>query len=208
MSINHRTFSEVLHSPRIPVKEIALKEWDVVIDAIEQGDQILLVRKGGIVEETKEFRLEDTSFYLYPTYLHQNPELVREPYSARVDPSDQGALQPEQVDLRLLAHVTDDIELNDEHALKKLLDYHILTEDYANRRLRWKKGKPLHILIIRAYRLSQAISVPVLEQYQGCKSWITLQKRIQGVDCIPVLEDERFHKMRMEVLKRLGLLKD
>lgn len=190
MSMNHRSFSEQLHCPRIPVKEIGLKEWAVVIDAIKKGEQLILVRKGGLIEETKEFRLEDTSFYLYPTFEHNTSSPLQE------------------ASICCLAHVTDDIELSDGHALEKISSFHIFTDEYAKQHLYWKKTKPLHILIVRAYGLSKPVTIPVLEQYSGCRSWIKLETAIEKVDFIPILDDRDFHNKRMEILRRLGLAVD
>ena len=57
------------------VPEHALKEWAVTIAALAAGDQVLIVRKGGIGE--KRFELPHPRFYLFPTYAHQRPELVK-----------------------------------------------------------------------------------------------------------------------------------
>ena len=38
-----------------PVCRIALKEWAVAVKALDRGEQIMLLRKGGIREEGKDF---------------------------------------------------------------------------------------------------------------------------------------------------------
>src|SRR5260221_2602209 len=63
----------------------ALKEWTVTVQALGDGAQIVLVRKGGIREEAREFRVEEQAFLLYPTYEHQRPDLLQPPYRARLD---------------------------------------------------------------------------------------------------------------------------
>ena len=63
------------------VAEHALKEWAVTIAALEAGDQVLIVRKGGIGE--KRFELPHPRFYLFPTYAHQRPELVKPAWRER-----------------------------------------------------------------------------------------------------------------------------
>ena len=55
---------------------IALKEWAITVDALASGEQILLMRKGGIHEESKDFRIIHDEFLLYPTYEHQRPCLL------------------------------------------------------------------------------------------------------------------------------------
>src|SRR4051812_1342658 len=47
----------------------SLKEWSTVIDALGRGEQVILIRKGGIADP--KFGVEAKEFYLYPTYFHQ-----------------------------------------------------------------------------------------------------------------------------------------
>src|SRR5207248_6056957 len=49
----------------------ALKEWAVICQALAEGRQALLVRKGGIAEATGTFEVEQRRFWLFPTYVHQ-----------------------------------------------------------------------------------------------------------------------------------------
>ncbi len=208
MGIGVRSFSVDLHSPYLPVKEVALKEWAVCIDAIASGQQVVLVRKGGITEETREFRLEETSFYFYPTYEHQKAHLIKPEFQARVESSLQGVqLPPEEVMITHAAHVVDDISLDAEEDLKKLDPFHIMTHDYATERLQWKHDKPLHILTVRAYALTEPKRVKVDRSYIGCKSWLKLTDPITDTDLVPVLSVEEFEAKRQLIFDRLGLHK-
>ena len=65
--------------------QMALKEWAITVEAMAQGDQILLLRKGGIHENGKDFRVIHREFLFYPTYLHQKEDLLQ--------PSHQPALR-------------------------------------------------------------------------------------------------------------------
>ena len=55
----------------------AFKEWAVVVDALGRGEQILILRKGGISEETRHFRISAERFLLFPTYEHQRADLLQ-----------------------------------------------------------------------------------------------------------------------------------
>src|SRR6202007_2664092 len=57
---------------------IAFKEWAVTVRALAEGEQLLTLRKGGIREPEKHFKLEYERFFLYPTLDHQRPALVRQ----------------------------------------------------------------------------------------------------------------------------------
>ncbi|MGI8550821.1 MAG: DUF1802 family protein, partial [Dehalococcoidia bacterium] len=48
------------------MRALALKEWAAVIDALQRGEQIVTLRKGGIRE--KAFLVEGRSFFLLPTF--------------------------------------------------------------------------------------------------------------------------------------------
>jgi len=206
MPISIRSFSEELHSPHIPVKAVALKEWAACIDALGDGTQHILVRKGGILEETREFRIEETSFYLYPTYEHQNKELLKPGERERLARVGDGIeLPPQQVTITHAAHVVDDITFKHEEPLGKLDPYHILTHQYATERLQWRSNEPLHILVVRTYRLSEPKTITVRDEYLGCRSWITLAEAIADTDLIPVLDAEAFRRVRDEIHELLGV---
>lgn len=207
MTISFRSFSKEIHSPYLPIKEVALKEWAVCIEALAQGEQLILVRKGGIVEETRDFRLEETSFYLYPTYEHQRADLIKKQYRDVLEQTKQGIeLPPKQVTITHAAHVVDDIAIKeDADALKKLDSFHILTHDYAKERLLWQASQPLHIMVVRAYKLTEPKTIPVEASYSGCKSWLKLAEPIQGTDLEPVMSQEQFWNQRQELFEALGV---
>ena len=55
---------------------IAFKEWAVVVEALGHGEQILLLRKGGIRENCGEFHVDHRRFWLFPTVFHEAEESV------------------------------------------------------------------------------------------------------------------------------------
>jgi len=50
---------------------IAFKEWAVVVDALGRGEQVLILRKGGIREQRGEFHADHHEFWLFPTQYHE-----------------------------------------------------------------------------------------------------------------------------------------
>lgn len=183
---------------------IALREWAVAVNALEEGRQVIVLRKGGIAEETKEFRLESPEFYLFPSYEHQRPNLVKPEARAAVqlrqEITDE---QSERVCITSYAEVIKDIEISDMETLRRLDELHIWTEDYAEERLKWKRTKPLHVLILRVYKLEKPLDIPMRASYGGCKSWLWLE----GVSSqlrIPVMNDEQFAHQLAAVKKQLN----
>ncbi len=182
----------------------ALKEWASAIEALGAGEQIMLMRKGGIVEETKDFRLVSPRFYLMPTYEHQRRELLKEPYRGLVDRTiDEWDPQARTVRIAYYAEAVHDLEIDDQAMLDKLREFHIWTDAFADERLKWKRKQPLHVLLLRVYRLSQPIDIPLLDAYTGCKSWVSLERKMPSMDRSPVLSDEMFQEVVTNIIESL-----
>lgn len=187
-----------------PTSTLSLKEWAVAIKALGEGKQIITVRKGGLYEETREFKLENDTFYLYPTYEHQKADMVKPEYHALLDATLEGwSIEKTTVDIRYFAKITDDVELMDEAKLRALAPYHIWTDNFADVRLHWKKKQPLHILFARVYELSEPIHIEIDEAYKGCKSWHHLLSPIEQGQFRPVLSDEEYEAKRAEIMQVL-----
>ena len=151
----------------------AYKEWAVIVHALLEGEQILDVRKGGIREDGRHFSLQSTRLWLYPTAEHQKPELLKEPYRhwldlARAAPVGKPIVVGGWADVVRVATITTAEELA---AIESKL---IWTPDYAASRLGWKHRDPLWVLALRVHRLLEPVSVPWLERYGGCTSWVEL----------------------------------
>ncbi|MFB0842550.1 DUF1802 family protein [Paenibacillus oleatilyticus] len=170
---------------------VGLKEWAVAVEALKQGEQILIMRKGGIREETRDFQVESESFYLYPTYEHQRKELIKPAFAERVDeraPEWSG----KQAEIGCYVELAEDILIETEEQLAKLKPFHLWTDRLAEERLKWKRAKPLHVMVLRVYALDEPVRIPVLDEYNGCKSWIGLPESLHGAPRRPVLTDEAF----------------
>jgi hypothetical protein len=171
----------------------ALKEWAVAVDALEQGKTIMLLRKGGIKEERNRFSVAHNQILLYPTYEHQQPNLLKTEYAPQVKPVTSG-WHPETVRLGSWAEITDILPVTEESTVTALLPYHIWNEQFVNDRLKWKPRQPLYILVLRAYRLPQPQIIPYRSEYGGCRSWIDLAEPISIEGVIPVLDDAEYIK--------------
>jgi hypothetical protein len=169
----------------------ALKEWAVAVDALEQGKMIMLLRKGGIKEEGNHFSVTHNRILLYPTYEHQQPNLLKPEYAAQVTPVTSG-WHPETVQISSWAEITDILLVSDEKAVVTLLPYHIWNEQFVSDRLRWKPRQSLFILLLRTYRLPQPQLIPYRPEYGGCRSWIDLTEAINLEGIVPVLDDTTY----------------
>lgn len=184
-------------------ERIALKEWAAAIQALESGEQILIMRKGGIEEETRDFELQSHSFFLYPTYEHQKKELFKEPWQALVDRS-MANWSPEgrEVEVTCFAEAVEDWEVTSQEEMDKLREFHVWNDTFASERLRWKRTKPLHVILLRVYKLAVPQRIGIEPDYAGCKSWIGLQGIDESAARVPVLSDEQF-AARCEQVRRV-----
>jgi hypothetical protein len=185
-------------------KPVALREWAVAVRALEEGRQVIVLRKGGIAEETRDFRLESPHFYLFPSFEHQKLHLVK-PEVAETIAATQAEAEatPGMVRIASYAEVVEDIEVTDSETLQRLDELHIWTEDYAEERLKWKQTKPLHVLILRVYGLTEPADVELNESYAGCKSWIRVEEELPAPKSYPVLDNEKFDYMAELVRKAI-----
>ena len=170
----------------------ALKEWAVTVEALERGAQIVLLRKGGIREEGKEFRAVYPQFLLYPTYEHQRADLMKPAFAKELRELLERRTDWERVTFTHWARLEEALELTDAAALGRLSPFHIWSDDYAESRLRWKPRKPLTAMLLRVYRLAEAQQIPYIPAFGGCRSWVTLDSEVALGELTPVMTEDQF----------------
>ena len=152
----------------------ALKEWAVAVKALGEGRQVLLVRKGGISEETRDFRIQAERFLLFPTYEHQRADLLQPRFRSDLDEVLARRGDADRVTIDTWAELTDLFELTEPWQIEAVAPHYCWTLGYAEERLRWRPRKPLLLMAVRAYRLAEPLDLPNLAEYGGCKSWLQL----------------------------------
>ena len=177
-----------------------LKEWAVTVRALESGDTMLVVRKGGIRE--KAFAVKDSRFLLLPGYEHQRPELLKPEYRELLreipDLTDEGPLR-----FTSFAEVKEAYEISEPASLAAIDPFHIWTPEYVESRFKWRPKKPLTVLILRTYLLPEPVELSYSESYAGCRSWIELEQRVSTAGARPALEDESFERLVTPALAAL-----
>ena len=188
----HRILAAQEFSLPASALRLALKEWAVTVKAMDEGQQILLLRKGGIREEAKEFRLLHPRFLLYPSYEHQQESLLQPAFHRALAATFRE--RPEE-GFALFTHwgeVTESFDIMEEERVAALTPLHIWTAEYAAKRLHWRPRKPLMAMLVRLYRLPSARLVPVLPRYAGCTSWVELEDEISVEGSVPAVSESRF----------------
>ena len=157
---------------------LALKEWSIICKALEDGNQTILLRKGGILEYKKGFEIRQKSFLLFPTLEHQAEEYLQSKYLQTYDLLLRGNksqdIQNKTNTLWVLARIEAIQEFHDHEMLPVLEKYHIWNEKYVNMRMNYNPKKPMNALLLRVYKLPQPISIDVNPEWAGCKSWIDI----------------------------------
>jgi hypothetical protein len=180
---------------------VALKEWASVCSALEEGRQILLLRKGGILEAIGGFELEHPQFFLFPTYLHQNAQMLKEPQRKRLLTLSE---EPAQITLSSAATVTDILRLRDRAQMDRLDAEHIWTAPLIDMRFSYRPQNPLYLLLVRVYRLDQPIAIQNTPQYAGCKSWVPLESSIATAGARPVIDDAAYESRRQRIATEIS----
>jgi hypothetical protein len=182
----------------------AFKEWAVIVDALGRGEQILILRKGGILEGRGGFRVEHPQFLLFPTLFHQQREAVIPAAQARFDEIVQRFPDPEVVRIEYFADVVEWRQLESLSTAESLRGQHCWRDDVIAHRFDWCKAKNIFAIAVRVHRLPMPIELPMLPIYGGCKSWVELEKDVLTTGAVPVLDQPTFDTKLSQLLTALN----
>ncbi len=183
---------------------IALKEWAVVQRSLLENHQIILLRKGGLIEETGDFDLKAREFLILPTYIHETERAgdVQPCFLAWLREEEARRSKPNQIRFEAACEVTDIVCAESREALKKLAPQHIWSDQFIDGRYDWEPYKPVFALVCRAYRLASPVTVPFEDDYGGCKSWIELSAPVATTGATPAIVSDESFTRRSELTVR------
>jgi hypothetical protein len=148
----------------------ALKEWSNVVTALGRGDQVVLIRKGGIADSS--FGVEAERFYLYPTYFHQGESEAR--------PS---------VTVTHWCEVVGSWSVQDAALLDALEPLVVLPRETLDARYRFRPDQALYVIAVCTWQLAEPVEVRFRDEYGGCRSWISVDEEIDTDGSWPVISD-------------------
>jgi hypothetical protein len=137
----------------------ALKEWSNVVAALARGEQIILLRKGGIADP--QFGVEAERFYLYPTYFHQGESESRP-----------------GVEISRWCELVRTWRVSDEDLLRSLEPLVAIPRETIEARYRFRPDQALYVLGVRTWELPRPAVVRFREEYAGCQSWVSVDEEI------------------------------
>ncbi len=150
----------------------ALKEWGAAAHALLQDRQSVLLRKGGIHE--KRFTLRDSRFLLYPTVAHSHTESTR-PEHLDLLPLGAADVMEDAVIVRAAVSVVQAVEVQRPDRIGELEPFHIwTTESVRANRIDFRPKHRLTAVVVSVRPLPEPLTVPVLPEYGGCRSWVDL----------------------------------
>lgn len=184
--------------------QLALKEWNVVCEAIACGQQIILARKGGIAEPEGEFELPKNRFWLYPTHFHEAESKLNLLGKKLLEDHPEFTQPPASPDvtMHLVCEVAEAIYLEDEAKLDASLFEQILNREALHMRYHYR-APGIHLLVVRAYEASQVQSITPTDAMSGCKSWVELPEPLETGELRPVVADTDFEVRKNLLLSAL-----
>lgn len=174
----------------------AFKEWALVCEALGDGRQSIILRKGGIAEGRAGFAFQHGEFFLFPTWFHE--QLAR-----TILPG--GTALPEErvgeVEIRYAATLEWTRLVSDLERLRSLRDFHVLHDSVLEERFRYDDKIGVHVAFVRIFRLDPPRRLPAEKKFGGCKSWVELPD-LDAPAMVSVITDEE-HRRRGRKIKKL-----
>ncbi len=167
-----------------------------VCDALLEGRQQLLLRKGGIHEGRKGFSFRHDAFVLFPTRFHAQAAQIRDlqPPGGKMQEWEVG----EEVFFEVWCEAVWARTLSDWNQIKALEPFHVWTEDLVRERFDCGDVQQIHCALVRVYRLIEPFTLPYAKGYGGCRTWVNLPgsppRRME-----PVVEDSVFEESRTAI---------
>jgi hypothetical protein len=175
---------------------VAFKEWALVCEALGNGRQSLILRKGGIAEGRDGFAFKHPDFFLFPTWFHE--QLGR----TTLPPGTEVPTQLEdEIEIRYAATLTWSRLVTDPVLLSSLREFHILHDDVVNERFRYDDHQGIHVGFVRVFRLDVPQLLADSKSYGGCRSWLDLPP-LGDIARVPVISDEE-HQSRLKRLEQI-----
>ena len=162
------------------------------------GRQAVLLRKGGILEANNEFELEHRRFLFYPTFVHQDPRMVKEGKREEIRGA---AREPEVLEIRGYGEVVGIFAVPGRKEMDGLRDLHVWDEPLIDMRFGYRPEKPLYVVVVRAFVLGEAVVMENSLGYAGCKSWVSLEREVDVSGGRQVMEECKLQEV-MERIRR------
>ncbi|MBI1978346.1 MAG: DUF1802 family protein [Candidatus Omnitrophica bacterium] len=172
--------------------QIAFKEWASIVNALASGDQILILRKGGIREDGGDFRVEHDEFFLFPTYEHQNRMDLKPEAYQHLNFAIKTKPTSDSLPIQYYVQAVKVIQITEEAQLEDLKPFHVWSDGAVNKRFHYGREKGLFVIACRVFKLPKPHVIQVTPKYAGCKSWVSFSEKLITQGSTPVLPEADF----------------
>ncbi len=148
----------------------SLREWAATCEAIARGEQIVLIRKGGIAEGPDGFAVEALRFALLPTLFHQHG----------------GEPPAGDITVSVVCQLVKATEVPGTANLTPLTPFHRYDPTQLATRMAYKPDRPLTLLAIQPMRLAQPRTFSTNVVRPICRSWQSLPIDGAGLETTPI----------------------
>ena len=170
-----------------PTNKKALKEWAVIVKALGEGRQTILIRK-------QNLRFTHNEFFLYPTYTGQTRDRFKDQYHAYFDAS-MAAKREGELTIRYYAQIDEAFEVTSSKVLMDLDTHYVWTSSHVKSYFDDSKDNKLYVLVLRVFKLPkpEVVELHWLDTwYKGMSPWVNLPEAISHEGCSTVLNDNEF----------------
>ena len=95
-------------------------------------------------------------------------------------------------------------EMGYEPEIDAIDDEHVWTPPLIDMRFSYRPENPVYLLLVRAYRLREPVSLANTPAYAGCKSWVPLDTPIDVGAATPALDDATYASRRDSIIDRVS----
>ncbi len=189
--------------PAPPAAAVGFKEWSLVCDLLTNGQQSLILRKGGIHEGRGGFEWKHRGFFLFPTWFHTQAEKLRGDFAATAFPPEE---ERTRVDIDGYAALTQVWKVTDWARVEAIAPLHAWNEEVVRERFVYDDESCLHIALVRAWRLPRRWTFPYSKAYGGCRSWVNLPEEGLALleQAVPAVDDDAWQATATRLREVLG----
>ena len=176
------------------MESVGFKEWAIVCEALGDGRQSVILRKGGIAEGRDGFAFRHSEFFLFPTFFHEQLEKTRLTNTILPQPNES------EINIRFFARVEEAIRIHSWEIASALERLHVLQQSVVRERFDYDNTAGLHVAFVRVFRLEPSWHLPNDKRHAGCRSWIQLPDSPAEIQLKAVLNDAQHAEIQKRFL--------
>ena len=97
-----------------------------------------------------------------------------------------------------LGRVAGQYTITNQRAISELSPFYIWTPDYAQKRLGWRRGTPLHVTLLRTHRIPRPVTIRVRPEHDFGPDWLEITRELP-FEGTPVLSEIEFGRVQEEI---------